>query len=70
MKRLFRITKIIFKLKYGLLKSVNRKIAINNLYNKLLSRKNLSTHIIPKEFNDVMNKCQIDLFERMSSNGR
>jgi hypothetical protein len=70
MKRLFRITKIVFKSKYGLLKSVHQKIVINGLYNKLISRQDLSTHITPKEFGDVMNKCQIDLFERLSSNGR
>lgn len=70
MKRLFRITRIVFNLKYGLLKSVHRKIVINNLYNKLLNRVDLTSHVTPKEFNDVMNKCQVDLFESLSSNGR
>jgi len=70
MKRILRLTKIVFKLKYGLLKSVHRKIVINSLYNKMLCRIDLSTPITPKEFNDVMNKCQVDLLESLSSNGR
>jgi hypothetical protein len=63
MKRLFRITKIVFKSKYGLLKSVHQKIVINGLYNKLISRQDLSTHITPKEFGDEMAGNGLGLYE-------
>lgn len=66
-RRFFRVLKIRLLGRYGLLKSVHRKIFINMLYERIKMFRCVNEQINPQEFNDTMNKAQLNFLNQLQN---
>lgn len=70
-RRFFRIVRIRLHGKYRLLKSVDKKIVIFFLTESIKKYTVINSRVgfTPSEFNDVMNKAQLNYLNSLSQNG-
>ena len=65
--RFFRLIKIRLSGRYKLLKSVHRRIFIDMLYESIKTFRSVNEQISPQEFNDTMNKAQLNYLNQLQN---
>ena len=66
-RRFFRVLKIRLSGRYELLKSVHRRIIIDMLYESIKMFRSVNEHISPQEFNDTINKAQLNYLNQLQN---
>lgn len=66
-RRFFRVLKIRLSGRYELLKYVHKRIVIDMLYESIKTFRSVNEQISPQEFNDTMNKAQLNYLNQLQN---